>query len=199
MDRHAHHRAATGHPPGSSRRAGGPAPWPHRSRGPAPLSRRNGVALLGLALLVASPGPLAAQRPRALDIGAPIRVTGFDVPDGIVTGVLAGVTRDTVSIAVEGSTEPLRIPRAGVSHLYVRVGRRSGAGHAALVGIVFGTGVGAVLALAERNRMAVPSVFVVAGGAGGAMVGGLVGQFIFRVPRWQEAPLAWLDDLASEP
>jgi hypothetical protein len=198
MDRHAHHRAATGERTGFPRRAGGPAPWTRRGRWPASRSRRLGVALLGLALLLSAPGPLAAQRPLALDIGAPVRVTGFDVPGGIVTGVLAGVTRDTVRIAVEGATEPMRIPRTAVSHLFVRVGRRSGAGHAALIGIAVGSGVGAVLAVAERNRMAVPSVFLVAGGAGGAMVGGLVGQFIFRVPRWQEAPLAWLDDLASD-
>lgn len=154
------------------------------------------VGLLATAALAAS---LTAQQRAALQIGAPIRVSGFELPRGEVTGLLAGVTRDSILIGVSGGIEALRLPRAACSHLYLRVGRQSGSGHAARLGIAIGGALGGVLAIAERNRTTTPMVFIVAGGAGGAMLGGLVGEFIFRVPRWQEAPLEWLDDLVAEP
>jgi hypothetical protein len=171
-----------------------------RASGPVVHTARRGARELAAALAaLAVAWPLAAQQPRALQIGAPVRVSGLDVPGGVVTGLLAGVTRDTVLIGVPNGTEAVRIARAAVSHLFLQIGRRSGSGHAALIGIVVGTAAGSVMAFVERNRLTTPGVFVVAGGAGGVMIGGLVGQFIFRVPRWQEVPLGWLDDMAAEP
>ena len=153
-----------------------------------------------LLAVVAVAAPLQAQRPRALQAGSPVRLVGLDVPGGgVLTGVLAGATRDTVLVGVPGGTEAVRVPRAAVTHLYIKVGRRSGAGRASVVGLVSGTAAGAVLAFIFRNQMTTPGVFIVAGGAGGAMVGGLVGQYLFRVPRWQEAPVEWLDDAIEAP
>ncbi len=152
-----------------------------------------------LAASAALAAPLGAQAPRALEIGAPVRRVGLDVPGGVLTGVLARVTRDSVLVGVPGGIEAVRVPRAAVTHLYIRVGRRSGAGRASLIGLVAGTAAGSALALAFRNRMTTPGVFIVVGGAGGAMVGGLVGQYLFREPRWQEAPLGWLDELVESP
>jgi hypothetical protein len=153
-------------------------------------------ALVAAAALVA---PLHAQRQRVLQVGAPLRLAGSEVPGGVVTGVLAGVTRDTVLVGVPGGSEALRVPRTAVTHLYLQVGRRSGSGRASMIGLVAGTAAGAALAFVFRNRMTTPGVFVVAGGAGGAIVGGVVGQYLFRVPRWQEAPVAWLDDAVERP
>lgn len=152
-----------------------------------------------LAAAAALAAPLQAQRPRALQVGSPVRLVGLDVPGGVLTGVLAGVTPDTVLVGVSEGAEAVRVPRAAVTHVYIQVGRRSGSGRASMVGLVAGTAAGAVLAFAFRNQLTTPGVFVVAGGAGGAIVGGLVGQYLFRVPRWQEAPLAWLDDAVETP
>lgn len=148
-----------------------------------------------LVAVVALATPLRAQQGRALQVGSPVRLVGLDVPGGVLTGVLAGATRDTVLVGVAGGTEAARVPRSAVTHLYVRVGRRSGAGRASVVGLATGTAAGALLAFAFRNELTTPLVFVVVGGAGGAIVGGLVGQYLFREPRWQEAPVGWLDDV----
>jgi hypothetical protein len=158
--------------------------------------RRLVSALVAAAALAA---PLQAQRPHALQVGSPVRLVGLDVPGGVLTGLLARVTADTVLVGVPGGTEAVRVPRAAVTHVYIQVGRRSGSGRSSMVGLVAGTAVGSVLAFAFRNQMTTPGVFIVAGGAGGAMLGGLVGQYLFRVPRWQEAPLEWLDDAAEAP
>ena len=152
-------------------------------------------AVVGAALLA---GPLQAQGSRALQIGSPVRLVGLDVPGGVLTGMLARVTRDTVLVGLPGGTEAVPVRRAAVTHVYIQVGRRSGAGHASLVGMVVGTGVGSALALAFGSRMTTPGVFIVVGGAGGAMLGGLVGQYLFRVPRWEEAPPQWLDDVMED-
>lgn len=153
-------------------------------------------AVIAAAALAA---PLQAQRPHALQVGSPVRLVGLEIPGGALAGVLAGVTRDTVLVGVPGGTEAVRVPRAAVTHVFIQVGRRSGSGRASLVGLVAGTAAGSVLAFAFRNQLTTPGVFIVAGGAGGAMLGGLVGQYLFRVPRWQEAPLEWLDDAAEAP
>jgi hypothetical protein len=152
------------------------------------------VALLALASAAA---PAAAQESRTLHIGAPIRLAGFGIPGGAITGMLAGVAGDTILVGVTGGIVAERIPRAAVTHLYLLVGRKSGAGRAARVGMFVGLAAGAGVAFAERNRLTTPSIFIALGGAGGAMIGGAVGQFIFREPRWTEAPLAWLDALVE--
>ncbi len=156
------------------------------------------MRILTLALLAAAAAaPLTAQESRALHIGAPVRLAGFGVPGGVITGMLAGFAGDTVLVGVAGGVEAVRIPRVAVSHLYLLVGRKSGAGKAARLGMFIGLGAGAALAIWQRERMTTPPVFIALGGAGGAMIGGAVGQWIFREPRWTEAPLGWLDELAA--
>ncbi len=153
--------------------------------------RRLGLAL---AVLVAAPlSPAAAQR--GLQIGAPLRVIGLDVPGGQVTGVFAGVVGDTVLIGVTGGIEAVRVPRRAITHLQVLFGRRSAAARVSVQGMLVGAAAAAAAVFAFRNRLdpGVGAGIVVAGGAGGLMIGGLVGHTLIRADRWVEAPLEMLE------
>ncbi len=164
------------------------------------IAARGPVRMLLAALATgAVAAPALAQYSRALQVGSPVRLVGVDVPGGVLTGVLARVTRDSILVGVPGGTEAVRLPRSAVSHLYIRAGRGSGAGRGSLVGMASGLAVGSALAFAFRNQVASPGVFVILGGVGGTMLGGLIGQYVFRAPRWQEAPLSWLDEAVEEP
>lgn len=151
---------------------------------------------LALAALVAAPlSPAAAQRGGGLQIGAPLRVIGLDVPGGQVTGVFAGVVGDTVLIGVTDGIEAVRVPRRAITHLQVLFGRRSGAARVSVQGMLVGSAAAAAAVFVFRNRLdpGVGGGIIVAGGAGGLMVGGLVGHGIVRADRWVEAPLEMLE------
>ena len=151
--------------------------------------------VLLVAVAVALPArPLLAQR--GVQIGASVRVSGLDVPGMMVEGLYAGMLGDTVLIGVRGGIEAVRVPRRAITHLQVKFGRASGAMRASMIGMLAGTGTGDLVSLALRNRLRAteaPGV-ILGGGALGAVVGGAVGRYIFRVDRWIETPLDMLDD-----
>jgi hypothetical protein len=151
---------------------------------------------LVLAVLAASTvGGAQGQRAPALQVGAPVRITGLDVPGSPLTGMYAGRVGDTVLIGIPGGTDALRVPRRAITHLEVQLGMRSGAARTSVLGLLAGTAAAGAVALAVRARIRpVEGLGVVlAGGAVGTMAGGLAGQTMFRAPRWVEAPLEMLD------
>ena len=145
-----------------------------------------------------TPG-LRAQR--VLQIGAPVRVSGLDVPSSPLTGVLAGLSGDTVLIGVPGGVEAVRIPRRAITHVWGQVGRRSGAARISLLGMVVGSAAGVAIALASTNDIDGPSSpgIVLGSGTIGLMLGGALGHLIIREARWVETPLEMLDEALRAP
>lgn len=153
------------------------------------------LAVLGA---VGVPG-LEAQR--VLQIGAPVRVSGFGVPGSVVTGMLAGLAGDTVLIGVSDSAAAVRVPRRAITHVWGQAGRRSGAARLSLLGMLVGAVAGGVIAAASTSDIQGPSSPGIILGAGtvGLMFGGALGHFIFREARWVETPLEMLDEALRTP
>ena len=153
---------------------------------------------LGLVLAVlaaATAGGAQAQREPSLQIGAPVRVSGIDVPGSPLAGMYAGRVGDTVLIGVPGGSDAVRVPRRAITHLEVQMGRRSGAARASIVGMLAGVAAGGAVAFAIRSRIETGqgAGIIVAGSAAGIMAGGLLGHVLFRAARWVAAPLEMLD------
>ena len=158
------------------------------------MARHLPTLLLSAALAGLAAHPASAQG--GLQLGAPIRVSGLDVPGTMVEGLYAGTVNDTVRIGVPGGIEAVRIPRRAITHLQVVFGRRSGAMRTSMLGLAAGTGAGVLAALAFRNQLRsseAPGV-ILGAGAIGALLGGVAGQFIFRADRWVESPLDLLEE-----
>jgi len=156
-------------------------------------SSKVGFVLAVLAAATASGAQ--GQRAPALQVGAPVRVSGPEVPGSQLTGMYAGRVGDTVLIGIPGGSDALRVPRRAISHLEVQIGRRSGAARASVVGMLAGMTAGGVVAFALRSRIETGqgAGIVVAGSAVGIMTGGLLGHVLFRAARWVTAPLEMLD------
>ena len=155
-----------------------------------------GLALAVLAVLAAATaGGAQAQREPSLEVGAPVRVSGLDVPGSPLTGMYAGRVGDTVLIGIPGGSEALRVPRRAITHLEVQMGRRSGAARVSIVGMLAGITAGGAVAFAIRSRIETGqgAGIIVAGSAVGIMAGGLLGHVLFRAARWVAAPLEMLD------
>jgi hypothetical protein len=159
--------------------------------------RRVGLLVVGLVGL-GGPG-LRAQH--VLRIGAPVRVSGLEVPGSPLTGVLAGLSGDTVLIGVPGGIEALRIPRAAITHVWGQAGRRSGAARIALIGMLAGTAAGVALAAASTDDVQGPSSpgIILGSGTAGLLLGAGLGQLVLREARWVETPLEMLDEALREP
>jgi hypothetical protein len=153
---------------------------------------------LGLVLAVlaaATAGRAQAQREPSLQVGAPVRVSGLDVPGSPLTGMYAGRVGDTVLIGIPGGSDAVRVARRAISHLEVQIGRRSGAARASIVGMLAGITAGGAVAFGVRSRIETGqgAGLIVAGSAVGIMAGGLLGHVLFRAARWVAAPLEMLD------
>jgi len=162
------------------------------------------VQTMRLAAIVAALATAPIQGLRAqqvLQIGAPVRVSGFDVPGSPLTGVLAGLSGDTVLIGVPGGTEAVRIPRRAITHVWGQVGRRSGAARISLLGMVLGGVAGVAIAAASTSDTYGPSSPGIILGAGtvGLMLGGALGHLVIREARWVETPLEMLDEALRAP
>ncbi len=153
------------------------------------------VGLVLAVLAAATAQGAQAQREPALQVGAPVRVSGLDVPGSTLTGMYAGRVGDTVLIGIPGGSDAVRVPRRGISHLEVQIGRRSGAARASLVGMLAGMAAGGAVAFAVRSRIETGqgAGLIVAGSAAGIMAGGILGHVLFRAARWVAAPLEMLD------
>jgi hypothetical protein len=153
------------------------------------------AALLGLGWAPA----LRAQR--VLEIGAPVRVSGFDVPGSVLTGVLAGLSGDSVLIGVPGGAVALRVPRRAITHVWGQAGKRSGAARGAVFGMLAGAAAGVAVAFASReDTQGWSSPGIVLGtGTAGLMIGAGLGLVLFREARWVEAPLEMLDEALRAP
>lgn len=154
---------------------------------------------LGTCLVVAAVAacPLRGQQPRppqVLRIGAPVRVTTDDVPGAPVVGMFAGTVGDTMLVGLEGGSDALRLPRGNILQIETRVGRRSSAGTAAVIGMLVGTGVGGLVAAATSPHGLEPSAagLFLGGGAVGAIVGGVLGGLVFKADRWVVVPVSML-------
>jgi hypothetical protein len=152
-----------------------------------------------LIVAVAVAAPLRAQGPRpyeALQVGAPIRVSGLQIPGQVVTGMFAGAVGDTVLIGVPEGIAPVRVPRRDIALLEIRLGRRPASARASLVGLAVGGVVGAAIAATQMSHGVPTSAagFLLGGPAAGLMVGGALGLLVFRQDRWVTAPLAMLDE-----
>ena len=159
-------------------------------------SCKLGLVLAALAVLAAATaGGVQAQRGPSLQVGAPVRVSGIDVPGSPLAGMYAGRVGDTVLIGLPGGSDAVRVPRRAITHLEVQMGRRSGAARASIVGMLAGITAGGVVAFAIRSRIETGqgAGIIVAGSAVGIMAGGLLGHVLFRAARWVAAPLEMLD------
>jgi hypothetical protein len=158
---------------------------------------RVGLLVVGLVGL-GCPG-LRAQH--VLRIGAPVRVSGLEVPGALLTGVLAGLSGDTVLIGVPGGVEALRVPRSAITHVWGQAGRRSGAARIALIGMLAGTAAGVALAAASTNDAQGPSSpgIILGSGTVGLLLGAGLGQLVLREARWVETPLEMLDEALRAP
>ena len=154
--------------------------------------------MAALAAAASAPG-LPAQR--VLQIGAPVRVAGLDVPGSPLTGVLAGLSGDTVLIGLPGGVEAVRIPRRAITHVWGQAGRRSGAARISLLGMLVGSVAGIAIAAASTNDIHGPSSPGIILGAGtvGLMLGGALGHIVIREARWVETPLEMLDEALRAP
>lgn len=151
-----------------------------------------------LAAAASAPG-LHAQL--VLRIGAPVRVSGLDVPGSPLTGVLAGLSGDTVLIGLPGGVEAVRIPRRAITHVWGQAGRRSGAARISLLGMLVGGAAGIAIAAASTSDINGPSSPGIILGAGtiGLMLGGALGHTVLREVRWVETPLEMLDEALRTP
>ncbi len=111
-------------------------------------------------------------------------------------GTLVGIDAGLVTIALEGRTAPLRIPRAAVSRLDVSQGRKKTVGRSAGRGFLIGAGAGALIGYAagdERGGLGflTPEQGALVGtvllGAVGALVGTIAGQVERDV--WRPIPI----------
>jgi hypothetical protein len=168
---------------------------PVRPGGPRTARIAWAAALLGAVWCPA----LRAQG--VLQIGAPVRVSGLEVPGSLLTGVLAGLSGDTVLIGVPGGVEAIRVPRRGITHVWGRAGRRSGAARVALFGMLVGTAAGVVIAAKSTDDIQGPSTpgIILGSGTAGLMLGAALGHLIFREARWVETPLEMLDEALRAP
>ena len=157
------------------------------------------LALVAAAIGTAWAPGLRAQR--VLQVGAPVRVSGFDVPGSPLTGILAGLSGDTVLIGVPGGAEAVRIPRRAITHVWGQAGRSSGAARISLFGMLLGGVAGGVIAAASTGDIQGPSSPGIILGAGtvGLMLGGALGHIVIREARWVETPLEMLDEALRAP
>jgi hypothetical protein len=161
---------------------------------------RNARVVLAVALIGTCWAP-ALRAQRVLQIGAPVRVSGFDVPGSVVTGILAGLSGDSVLIGVTGGSDAIRVPRAAITHVWGRAGRKSGAARVSMLGMLAGAAVGVAIAAASTNDIQGPSSPGIILGAGtvGLLFGGALGHLVFREARWVETPLEMLDEALRAP
>jgi len=162
--------------------------------------RTLGTCLVA-AVVAACPllGQQAPRQPQVLRIGAPIRVTSTDYPDAPLVGVFAGTLGDTILVGLPGGSDAFRLLRASVIRIETRVGRRSAAGAAAVLGMAIGTGVGGIVAAATSPHGLEPSSagLFLGGGALGAILGGVLGGVVFKAPRWVVVPPEMLTESAE--
>lgn len=161
--------------------------------------RTLGTCLVAAAVAVC---PLRGQQPRqpqVLRIGAPVRVTSTDYPGAPLVGMFAGTVGDTLLVGLPGGSDALRLPRASVTRVETRVGRRSGAGSAAVLGMLIGVGAGSLAAAATSPHGIGPAAagLILGGGAVGAIVGGVLGGVVFKAARWVVIPLELLTESAE--
>ena len=127
------------------------------------------VGLVLAVLAAATAGGAQAQREPSLQVGAPVRISGLDVPGSPLTGMYAGRVGDTVLIGIPGGSDAIRVPRRAVTHLEVQLGMRSGAARISVLGLLAGTAAAGAVALAVRA--AVPRTEP----AGGELADGALG------------------------
>jgi hypothetical protein len=157
-----------------------------------------------LLLVLARPDALvgqAAARAASLYPGARVRITRIDEKP-LVAIVVARVA-DTLVVRAPGQAQPLTLPLAEISRLDVSTGRHRNVGKGALVGIVAGGALGAVLGaasyqpcesteflgclLAPTDRGESATLGGAVGGALGLVVGALIG--VVRQDTWKRVPL----------
>ena len=128
-------------------------------------------------LLIASTA-LAETAPPA--VGDRVRVTLLARPEAPVVGTLLAFRPESIALAAEPDSAEKTFARVDVAKLERSTGMHNRAGRGAVIGAVAG-GVGAALlgalfasAMKEEGTDAIPIVL----GAGGALVGGLVGAAV---------------------
>jgi hypothetical protein len=140
-------------------------------------------------LVLAVPATSWAQDPGAVGVpgvGSRIRVvTG----DGRLTGVLAAVDANGVTVAVEGG--PIVVPRASIRSMQMSSGRRGRAGEGALLGAVAGLLIGLASPTDEPGNCLGSTgcdrgPVVVGAMLGTTLMGAGIGAFI-RTDRWVDA------------
>jgi len=139
-------------------------------------SRKKRILLI--ALVLCATAAIAEAAPP--DAGARVRVTLLAHPDAPVVGSLLAYRPESLSLAAEPDSAERTFPRADVAKFEQSTGMHSNAGKGAVIGAVVG-GVaagllGALFASSVKEGSTEGLAIVI--GAGGAVVGGLLGAAI---------------------
>jgi len=162
---------------------------------------RSNFVVCCLTLPLALAGPLSGQA----DSGARVRVTTAQ-PKQRVVGTLVSLEADSLRITSAKDQQSVAFPTGSVVQLERSVGRRSQAGHGAVVGGVAVGGLGLLLALVASSEndswleIGPGEVFTItaAFGAVGAGVGALIGS-ASHTDRWEPIPVGGLNVQAAKP
>lgn len=140
-------------------------------------------SLLALSL---SAAPLLAQGTRVATLGDRVKVYAPKAGYKKITGQVVATTPDVLSLRVKGAESEVPVARAQIDQLYLSLGSRSnikrGAGLGGLVGLtaymLFGPReLDATTPAATTQSNKISTTNLVTSTVGGAVIGGLVGNF----------------------
>jgi hypothetical protein len=152
------------------------------------------IACSTLALL-ACVAPISGQSPHSVPAeGQRIRVTAPDAGLRNRSGTFRGVHDGWLLVTADSS---LRIPLAAIERIDLYAGRQSHPWRGAGIGFLGGAALGFGLWYAadvgcypEADTIGCATVFgAFGGGVLGALVGAVIGGFLLKTDRWEDAPL----------
>lgn len=151
--------------------------------------------ILAVALLLAAPVDLVAQREPVVAPGDRVRVSAGGVFPGRLVGTVMSLTPDTFVLEIEGRSQPLALPLASLETLQVSRGRKSHWPEGAVIGALAGAGIGTIVSyrfgfgcVAKIANRCVATGGWILGGLLGLLIGADIGASI-KSDRWETVPL----------
>jgi hypothetical protein len=149
------------------------------------------MRILLLVVTLLAPASLAGQAAPVLNAGVRVRFWQLHEPGAGRVAVVSAVSGDTLSLALEHQSEPIRLTFAALDRLEVSAGRSRLGWNGSFVGFGIGAVLGAVIG-AATSRGTAPLCDLSCNtrpvdAAAGALVGGLLGALIgasVRHERW---------------
>jgi hypothetical protein len=165
---------------------------------PWPEVRVRHVTVLGTVVLLQAFSVAQAQEPLFVP-GVRVRITESDsATSGPHAGTVVAAGRDTVVVRLDRGGETVPFAVAGISRLDVSQGLKGHTGAGIGLGFLAGVGVGAAVGYNScgtcgggeddaTSKMLSALAWGGIIGAGGALVGGLIGAH-YKTDRWEEVP-----------